>query len=59
MRLLAALFGAFLILLTPSPVDAAPPAPRTVQLTRTVGVDITVPASCGSPTGPVACRPGR
>ncbi|MFI5488783.1 hypothetical protein [Micromonospora echinaurantiaca] len=59
MRLLAALFGAFLILLAPAPVDAAPPAPRTVQLSPTVGVEITVPASCGSPTGPAACRPGR
>ncbi|WP_088996368.1 hypothetical protein [Micromonospora echinaurantiaca] len=59
MRLLAALFGAFLILLTPAPVDAAPPAPRIVQLSSTVGVEITVPASCGSPPGPVACRPVR
>ncbi|MDO3703749.1 hypothetical protein Q3W71_18955 [Micromonospora sp. C28SCA-DRY-2] len=45
MRLLAALFGAFLILVTPAPADAAPPAPRTIQLSRTVGVDITVPAA--------------
>ncbi|MGS2613091.1 hypothetical protein ACVCAH_00940 [Micromonospora sp. LZ34] len=42
MRLVAALLGAILILLTPSPVDAAAPA-RTDQPPRTVGVDITVP----------------
>ncbi|MFG1774981.1 hypothetical protein ACGFIR_16800 [Micromonospora sp. NPDC049051] len=44
MRLLAALLGAILILVTASPADAAP-SHRTVRLARTVGVDITVPAS--------------
>lgn len=51
MRLLAALFGAFLILVTASPADAAPRAPRTVQLSRTVGVDITVPAAVSLGSG--------
>ncbi|MEU9510269.1 hypothetical protein AB0D32_28765 [Micromonospora sp. NPDC048170] len=40
MRLLAALLGAILILVTASPADAAPSG-------RTVEVDITVPASDG------------
>ncbi|MEU4383159.1 hypothetical protein [Micromonospora echinofusca] len=44
MRFLAALLGAILILVTASPADAAPSG-RTVRLARTVGVDITVPAS--------------
>ncbi|MGQ5259295.1 hypothetical protein ACTWLT_00910 [Micromonospora sp. ZYX-F-536] len=44
MRLLAALSGAIIILATPAPADAAPPS-RAVELARTVGVDITVPAS--------------
>ncbi|MEU5949841.1 hypothetical protein ABZ793_30410 [Micromonospora sp. NPDC047465] len=42
MRLLAALLGAILILVTASPADAAPSG-RTVRLARTAGVDITVP----------------
>ncbi|MEU6078046.1 hypothetical protein [Micromonospora sp. NPDC047074] len=50
MRLLAALLGAILILVTASPADAAPAA-RTVRLARTVGVDITVPASVGLGSG--------
>ncbi|MGK5672462.1 hypothetical protein ACSNOB_06420 [Micromonospora sp. URMC 106] len=44
MRLLAALLGAILILVTASPADAAPSG-RAVRLARTVGVDITVPAA--------------
>ncbi|MFC0503836.1 hypothetical protein [Micromonospora costi] len=41
MRLLAALVGAIIILITPAPADAAP-SPSTVQPARTVGVDVTV-----------------
>ncbi|MCL7459389.1 hypothetical protein ACIBVK_04390 [Micromonospora echinofusca] len=50
MRLLAALLGAILILVTASPADAAPSG-RTVRLARTVGVDITVPASVNLGSG--------
>ncbi|MEH0969740.1 hypothetical protein V6U77_01175 [Micromonospora sp. CPCC 205546] len=50
MRLLAALLGAILILVTASPADAAPSG-RTVRLARTVGVDITVPASVSLGSG--------
>ncbi|MCX4389125.1 hypothetical protein OG777_19635 [Micromonospora peucetia] len=56
MRLLAALLGAILILLTASPADAAPSG-RTVRLARTVGVDLTVPAS-GRSTWPVKVEAG-
>ncbi|WP_158554080.1 hypothetical protein [Micromonospora deserti] len=44
MRLVAALMGAILILLTASPADAAP-ASRTVRLAVTEGADITAPAA--------------
>ncbi|MGK5518435.1 hypothetical protein ACSNN9_03675 [Micromonospora sp. URMC 107] len=50
MRLLAALLGAILILVTASPVDAAPTG-RTVRLSRTVGIDITVPATANLGVG--------
>ncbi|MEW2375943.1 hypothetical protein AB0883_07530 [Micromonospora sp. NPDC047812] len=50
MRLLAALLGAILILVTASPADAAPSG-RTVRLARTVGVDITVPATANLGAG--------
>ncbi|MEU7929940.1 hypothetical protein [Micromonospora echinofusca] len=50
MRLLAALLGAILILVTASPADAAPSG-RTARLARTVGVDITVPASVNLGSG--------
>ncbi|MFC8849445.1 MULTISPECIES: hypothetical protein [unclassified Micromonospora] len=44
MRLVAALLGVFLTLVTAAPVDAASSA-RTAPLPQTVGVDITVPAA--------------
>lgn len=44
MRLLAALLGAILILVTASPADAAPSG-RAARLSRTVGVDIIVPTA--------------
>ncbi|MEU4644245.1 hypothetical protein [Micromonospora sp. NPDC023814] len=50
MRLLAALLGAILILVTASPADAAPSA-RVVRLPLTVGVDIAVPAAIYLGTG--------
>ncbi|MGW4500133.1 hypothetical protein ACWENR_16160 [Micromonospora sp. NPDC004336] len=50
MRLLAALLGAILILVTASPADAAP-STRAARLARTVGVDITVPASVNLGSG--------
>ncbi|TYC01016.1 hypothetical protein FXF53_12495 [Micromonospora sp. WP24] len=43
MRLLAALLGVIIILISPAPADAAP-ALRTFQVALTPGVDITVPA---------------
>ncbi|MEV4464116.1 hypothetical protein AB0J51_10855 [Micromonospora echinofusca] len=56
MRLLAALLGAILILVTASPADAAPSG-RTVRLARTVGVDITVPASVNLGSGRIGVGP--
>ncbi|MEV0876918.1 hypothetical protein AB0I85_03675 [Micromonospora echinofusca] len=50
MRLLAALLGAILILVTASPADAAPSG-RAVRLAQTVGVDITVPAAVNLGSG--------
>ncbi|MEU4771495.1 hypothetical protein [Micromonospora sp. NPDC023644] len=50
MRLLAALLGAILILVTASPADAASTG-RAVRLSRTVGVDITVPTSANLGAG--------
>ncbi|MEU5563786.1 hypothetical protein [Micromonospora musae] len=44
MRLLAALLGVIIILISPAPADAAP-ALRTFQVALTPGVDITVPAA--------------
>ncbi|MEU6203943.1 hypothetical protein ABZ814_10160 [Micromonospora musae] len=46
MRLLAALLGVIIILISPAPADAAP-ALRAFQVALTPGVDITVPASAG------------
>ncbi|MEH0982787.1 hypothetical protein [Micromonospora sp. CPCC 205556] len=50
MRLVAALLGAFLILVTAPPAHAAPAA-RTLRLSLTAGVDITVPAAVNLGTG--------
>ncbi|GIJ21790.1 hypothetical protein [Micromonospora lutea] len=46
MRFLVALTGVIVVLAAAAPVEAAvAPAGRTVRLTKTVGVDITVPAA--------------
>ncbi|MEV1153891.1 hypothetical protein AB0J27_00575 [Micromonospora chokoriensis] len=43
--------GSIIITLFPVSVEAAPTAPRTVELARTVGVDISVPASVSLGSG--------
>ncbi|MEV5692445.1 hypothetical protein [Micromonospora globbae] len=55
MRLVAALVGVIVILMSPAPADAAP-AHRTFQVARTPGVDITVPAAVNLAAGGTFAR---
>ncbi|MEV4809283.1 hypothetical protein [Micromonospora avicenniae] len=50
MRLVAALLGVIIILISPAPADAAP-TQRTFRVALTPGVDITVPAAVNLGTG--------